>query len=177
MGGRVALEALRLAPERVQRLGLLDTGFDALPAGADGELERSQRMALVEQARRDGMRAMGQTWARGMVHPDRLDTPLFEAILAMIERKTPEIFEAQQRALLARPSARAMLPTITCPTLVLCGRQDTWSPPARHVDMQQLIPQAQLTIINDCGHMSTMEQPAAVAEALRTGLRLEELPT
>lgn len=166
MGGRVALEVVRLAPRRVRRLALLDTGYQPLAAGAPGEQERAGRMALLERARSAGMRAMGRVWARGMVHPQLLDTPVFEAILDMIARSTPAIFEAQINALLNRPDASGLLPSIAVPTLVACGRDDQWSPLSRHEEMAAAIPGAQLDIIEQSGHMATMEQPAAVSRAL-----------
>lgn len=170
MGGRVALEVARLAPQRVERLALLDTGIDPLPAAPAGQAEREQRMALLALAQAQGMRAMGREWARGMVHPARLGTPLFEDILDMIERRTPQVFEAQISALLARPDARELLPRITCPTLLLCGRQDAWSPPARHEHMHALLPGSRLVRVENSGHMTTMEQPAAVSAALHDWL-------
>ncbi|WP_157269813.1 alpha/beta fold hydrolase [Azohydromonas aeria] len=166
MGGRVALEMVRLAPQRVERLALLDTGMDPIAGGAAGEQERARRLALLQLARDKGMRTMGAEWARGMVHPARLDSPLFQDILDMIDRHTPAIFEAQINALLARPDARSVLAGLRCPTLVACGRQDAWSPLSRHEEMHALIPGSRLVAIEDSGHMSTMEQPAAVSRAL-----------
>jgi len=166
MGGRVALEVFRLAPERVLGLALLDTGYKALPAGVAGESERAGRMALLQTARERGMREMGRIWARGMVHPDRLGGPVFEAVLDMLERRTPEIFAAQIHALLNRPDASLLLPRISCPTLVLCGREDSWSPLARHEEIAAAISGARLVAVDHCGHMSTMEQPEAVNEAM-----------
>lgn len=172
MGGRVALEIWRQAPERVRGLALLDTGFQALPAGAAGVAERAGRMELLALARAQGMRAMGQRWARGMVHPDQLETPLFEAILQMLERSTPERYAAQLDALLNRPDTTELLSTISVPTLLLCGRQDAWSPLARHEQMRELMlagptqPPVELVVVEDCGHMSTMEQAPAVSAAL-----------
>jgi uncharacterized protein (TIGR02246 family) len=166
MGGRVALEVLRLAPARVLRLALLDTGWLPCPDGAQGEEERASRLALLDVARKYGMRAMGQQWARGMVHPAHIDTPVFAAIIDMIERKTAQIFAAQIRALLARPNASAQLLDVSCPTLVMCGRQDSWSPLSQHLQMAAIIRGAHLRIIEDCGHMSTLEQPEAVTAAL-----------
>ncbi len=171
MGGRVALEVLRRAPERVERLALLDTGIDPIAPGADGEREREGRMKLLATARRDGMRAMGRDWARGMVHPSRLGSPVFEQILDMIERRTPDIFAAQIHALLARPDAREVLRGLHCDTLLLCGRDDVWSPLARHEQMHAMLPTSRLAVIDHCGHMSTMEQPEAVSEVLVQWLR------
>ncbi len=87
MGGRVALEVAARAPERVTRLALLDTGYEALAPGEPGERERAGRYRLLEMARREGMLPMAQDWARGMVHPLRLtEAPLMDSIHAMIAR-------------------------------------------------------------------------------------------
>jgi pimeloyl-ACP methyl ester carboxylesterase len=171
MGGRVALEMARLAPGRITRLALLDTGFQPRTAGEAGEAEMRERFALLALAREQGMREMGSRWARGMVHPKHLDQPVFEAILAMIARKTPEIFAAQIRALLDRPDALPVLQALRCPTLLLCGRQDTWSPLARHEEMRELVAGSELEVIDDAGHMTTMEQPQAVNAALARWLK------
>jgi pimeloyl-ACP methyl ester carboxylesterase len=166
MGGRVALEIARLAPERIERLALFDSGLDPLAAGAAGEQERENRLALLRLARQDGMRALGLKWAPAMVHPARHGSPVFETILDMIERQTPETFEAQIHALLNRPDGRATLLRLSCPALFACGRQDSWSPLSRHEEMHALCPGSRLVVIEDSGHMSPMEQPAAVARAL-----------
>jgi uncharacterized protein (TIGR02246 family) len=171
MGGRVALEVFRLAPHRVQRLALLDSGWLPLQARAQGEEERASRLALLDNARKLGMRAMGRQWARGMVHPAAIDKPVFATIVEMIERKTPDIFAAQIRALLARPDASAQLLAIDCPALVMCGRQDSWSPLSQHLQMAAIIRGARLRIIEEAGHMSTLEQPQAVTTALIEWLR------
>lgn len=170
MGARVALEIMRAAPTRVTRLALLDTGLDPLPSGEAGERERAQRHALLSTAKKDGMRAMGAQWARGMVHPDHVGAPVFEAILAMIGRKTPQIFEAQITALLGRPDARAVFAGIEVPTLLACGRQDAWSPLARHEQMHAMLQGSTLVVIEHSGHMTPMEQPAAVTAALMAWL-------
>src|SRR4051812_27795192 len=96
MGGRVALEIFRRAPQRVTGIALMDTNYTPRPAGAAGEKEAAGRYALLDKARRDGMRAMAAQWAQPMVHPDRVaDAALMNAILDMIERKSPDIFAAQ----------------------------------------------------------------------------------
>ncbi|MFC4311827.1 alpha/beta fold hydrolase [Steroidobacter flavus] len=166
MGGRVALEVMRLAPHRIERLALLDSGWQPRQPGARGEQEQTSRLALLEDARRNGMRAMGRRWAVGMVHPKRVDSPLFDSVVDMVERKTPEIFAAQIRALLARPNAMEQLLAIDCPTLVACGRQDSWSPLSQHLQMAVIVRGARLRIIEESGHMSTLEQPGAVTAAL-----------
>ena len=105
-------------------------------------------------------------WARGMVHATRLGTRVFDAMLAMIERRPPAIFEAQIRALLNRPDTKGVLENIGMATLVVCGRDDQWSPLARHEQMTALIPGARFEVIEDSGHLTTMEPPEFVASVL-----------
>lgn len=163
MGGRVALEVIRMAPERVERLALLDTGVHQRGAN-----EETKRWELVELARSQGMEAMAARWLPPMLHPDHagLMAPLTE----MVKRSTPETFANQQRALLDRPDALGVLRLIQCPTLVLCGKQDMWSPVAQHEEIAASIPGAKLVVVEDCGHMSPVEQPGAVTSALREWL-------
>jgi pimeloyl-ACP methyl ester carboxylesterase len=167
MGGRVALEVVARAPERVTRLALLDTGYEALAPSEAGAKEKAGRYRLLELARREGMLAMARDWARGMVHPERLgDAALMESIHTMIASAGVAKFEAQIEALLARPDRTGLLPSLRMPTLVLCGREDAWSPLARHQDMARLIPGSALVAVTACGHMSPMERPEAVSAAL-----------
>lgn len=167
MGGRVAFQVYRLAPERVTNIAVLNTGSDAR-----SESEEPGRRKLLEIARSQGMRAMAIEWLKGMLPPYRQDdTPLVEEIIAMFERKSPDLFEIQMLALLGRPNATPLLAGIQCPALVLTGRDDAWSPPARHLDMAQWIPKSELVLVPKCGHMSTMERPEEVTEALRRWLR------
>ena len=174
MGGRVALEVLRRAPQRVQHLALLDTGTHPLAPGEAGAKERAGRIGLLQTAERQGMRAMAELWAKPMVHPARHGTPLFAAVLDMLERSSAEQYAAQINALLNRPDAAPVLSSITCPTLLLTGREDLWSPPEQHARMAAAIAGAQLCIVEQCGHMSTLEQPEAVNAAFARWL---EIPT
>jgi pimeloyl-ACP methyl ester carboxylesterase len=167
MGGRVALEVVARAPERVSRLALLDTGYEALAPGEAGDRERAGRYRLLEMAKRQGMLDMAKDWARGMVHPARLsDAALMESIHSMIVNAGVAQFEAQIAALLARPDRTELLKSLRVPTLVLCGRDDSWSPCSRHEDMASFIQRSHLIAVPDCGHMSTMERPEAVASAM-----------
>jgi pimeloyl-ACP methyl ester carboxylesterase len=171
MGGRVVLEVLRRVPDRVIAVALLDTGCNPLAAGEAGEREAAGRYALLEASRRQGMRAMAWIWLQNMVHRSRLeDASLVEPILDMMARKTPDVFEAQIKALLGRPDARDVLPKILCPALVMCGNEDVWAPVKQHADMAALIPRSQLTVIPECGHMSPMERPEFVSEAFKEWL-------
>ena len=170
MGGRVALEMWRQAPQRIAGLALLDTGYQAMDPGRPGEAERRNRLNLLRIAQRDGMRAMAQQWARGMVHKPHQDGPIWAAVLDMLERSSTAQYEAQIHALLNRSDATNLLSTITCPTLLLCGAHDAWSPPERHRQMAKRIPGARYVEVADAGHMSPMEQPDAVSLALRAWL-------
>lgn len=167
MGARVALEVLRQAPDRVERLALLDTGTHPRKEG-----EEATRQVLVDLARNEGMAALAARWLPPMVHPDRtVDAALMAPLAAMVCRATPWIFAGQVRALLDRPDAASQLGAIRCPTAVVVGRQDGWSPPSQHESIAAAIPGATLTVIEDSGHMSTVEQPDAVTGALRDWLR------
>lgn len=176
MGGRVALEVMRLAPERVSHLGLFDTGHRPLPPGAAGEDEVRKRMAWLAMARAQGVRAMARDWVQGMMTPTHLqDTALLESVLDMFERQTADQFECQLRALIGRPDASDVLARVRIPTLLLCGAQDQWSPPAQHQAMADLMPlHPGVVAIPDCGHMAMQEQAPAVLHAMRHWLSQAE---
>lgn len=166
MGGRVAMEVARMAPERVTRLALLDTGY--LPAAPD---EPARRQALIDVARNQGMAALAAQWLPGMVNPARHhDAALMDPMVAMVCRATPDIYAGQIKALLERPDARTGLGAIRCPTLVACGRLDAWSPVAQHEELAAMIPGATLAVIEDSGHMVTLEAPGATSALLRRWL-------
>ena len=172
MGGRVAFQVYRLAPERVTKIAVLNTVSDARPGGDAGVAEETGRRKLLSMARSQGMRTMAVEWLKGMLPPYRQDdTLLVEEIIQMFERKSPDLFEIQMLALLGRPNATPLLAEIQCPALVLTGRDDAWSPPARHLDMAQLIPKSELVLVPKCGHMSTMERPDDVTAAMRRWLK------
>jgi pimeloyl-ACP methyl ester carboxylesterase len=168
MGARAALEMVRLAPERIVRLALLDTGVHPRRDG-----EEANRQGLVDLADREGMAALAESWLPPMVHEAHTgDADLMEPLKAMVMRATPDQHRRQIRALLDRPDARPLLPAITCPTLVMVGRQDRWSPLAQHEEIAALIPNATLVVIEDSGHMAPVEQPEAVTRALLAWLGL-----
>jgi pimeloyl-ACP methyl ester carboxylesterase len=171
MGGRVAFQVYRLAPERVTKIAVFNTGADARPAGAAGEDEERKRRELLAIARSQGMRAMAVDWLKGMLPKYRQnDVALVEEIVEMFERKSADLFEIQMLALLGRPNATPLLRMILCPALVLTGFDDAWSPPGRHLEIAQSIPQSQLVVVPKCGHMSTMERPDEVTAAMRDWL-------
>lgn len=161
MGGRVALEIWRAAPERVRSLVLLDTGVH--PAPPD-ECER--RRPMLELAA-DGMAALADAWLPPMVHPDRRgDEALMTGLRDMVCRSDPARHARQITALVRRPDATPLLGTITVPTLVVVGREDGWSPVAQHEEIARRIPGAVLEVVEDAGHFVTVEQPGAASALL-----------
>ncbi|MBB4655821.1 pimeloyl-ACP methyl ester carboxylesterase [Xanthomonas sp. F14] len=167
MGGRVALEIMRQAPQRVQRLALLDTG---IAPRRDGE--REQRAALVRLAQTQGMQALARQWLPPMLHPDRhADAGLMNPLMAMVQRHSVQTYAGQIEALLERPDAAPVLAQIRCPTLLGVGRQDVWSPLAQHQQMARQIPHARLVVFENSGHMAPLEAPAAVSAAMRDWLQ------
>jgi pimeloyl-ACP methyl ester carboxylesterase len=168
MGARVALELYARAPQRVERLALLDTGIHPVVPG-----EAGRRQALIDLGRQRGMEALIDAWLPPMVHPDRRSDPEFMAPLrAMCLRAGIDTFEAQVRALLGRPDARANLGRISCPVLVGVGSDDAWSPVDQHRDIAARIAGATLDVYDGAGHMAPFETPLPVAESLRRWLRL-----
>ena len=164
MGGRVAFEVLRLAPERVLRLGLLGTGFLPKEAGVAGEEEVKKRQALLDIAHHQGIRQMALTWVQNMVAPSRLnDAALIEDIVQMFERKSEDIFKRQIKALLERPDASDVLAEVQVPTLVMAGEFDAWASPQQHQDIADRVPaRPTVDVVAGAGHMMMMEKPEAV---------------
>ncbi len=163
MAGRVALQIMALAPERVERLCVFDTG---VKPPAPGEAQR--RQVLVDLAYREGMLALADAWLPPMLAPSsRGNAAITSPLVEMICRSTPDDHALQIKALLSRPDARPVLKKIKCPTLVLCGALDEWAPPAQHREIADAIPGAKLEVIDGAGHFVSVEQPAAFTRALR----------
>ena len=158
LGGYVALEIVRRAPERVSRLALLDSS--ARP-----------ETAAEAPAERDSGAGGVSALMTLLVHPMRLgDRRLATIVGAMAERVGRMAFRLQQQASLTRPDSRPGLAAIACPTLLLCGRQDPLAAPGLHEEMAAAIPGARLVVVEDCGHLAPLEQPEAVTAALREWL-------
>lgn len=169
MGGYVAQEVIRQAPDRVERLALLDTS-----ARRDDDTQRRRREGLIAQVRRsapDKFQGVTRRLLPLLIHPDRQEDPAFvEPIQAMAKSVGQEAYVRQQTAILGRPDGRDDLGAIRCPTLVLCGRDDILTPPELSEEMTRGIANARLVVIEDCGHLATLEQPYAVNAALREWL-------
>ncbi len=162
MGGIVAMEVLRQAPDRVERLALLDT--NPLAEASDVKARRAPQMAAVLEGR---LRQV----MRDEMKPNYLaDGPRQGAILdlcmAMATDLGPDVFLRQSQALMDRPDQSATLSAYTGKTLVLCGRADGLCPVERHQLMHDLLPNSALAIIEDAGHLPTLEQPQETTAAL-----------
>ena len=169
MGGYVALEVMRQAPERVERLALLDTS--ARPDTPEARADRERMIALAEAGRLDAILSM--LWPR-LVHPRRQSDETLRAIVtAMMREVGPEAYIRQQRAIMGRPDSRPLLPGIEIPTLVLVGEGDAITPPEIAREMAEMIEWASLTVVPEAGHLSTLEKPDAVTQALRLWLELD----
>ncbi|HEV7372115.1 alpha/beta fold hydrolase [Arenibaculum sp.] len=167
MGGYVALELMRRAPERVSKLTLLATNAHADPPEA--KERRRKAMAFVARGRFDDVVAL---MASTLVDPVHLaDGAVVRNIREMAGRVGPDAYLRQQEAIMARPDSRPDLATIGCPTMVLCGRRDQLSGVDVHAGMAAAIPGARLAVIEDCGHMAPIEQPQAVTALMRVWLQ------
>lgn len=162
MGGYVAFEVLRQAPERVVRLGLLNTS--ARPDTPEQSAKRREQIAEAEAGR---MAGVVESAFPMLVAPEhREDATLRDVVHEMAVETGPEAFVRQQRAIMARPDSRPGLAAIRCPTLVLTGEQDQLIPPHLSEEMAGTIPGARLVRVAGCGHLSTLERPVEVARAL-----------
>lgn len=166
MGGYVALEIMRQAPERIETLALLDTS--ARPDTLEGT---KTRLALIEMAQDGRFDEAWRALLPKIIHPDRAEDPGIVAVVEEMARSVgPEAFERQERAIIGRPDSREDLPDIACPTLVLCGRDDALTPPYLHEELAAGIPGASLRVVERCGHLSALERPGEVTLAMREWL-------
>jgi pimeloyl-ACP methyl ester carboxylesterase len=164
MGGMIAMEAARQAPDRVRGLALL--GTDARPDSPEMTALRESAIELFAQGRAREVIAPNIAMA---FHPDHAQA-LGSAYLDFVLAAGADQLIRQNRAVIARPDARPHLPRLRCPVLVLCGEADRLTPPDRSQEIARLVPTAQLVMVPRCGHMLTMEQPALVNAALATWL-------
>lgn len=165
MGGYVALELMRQASERVRGLALLGT-----TARPDTPASTENRHRLIELSATD-LRAVTRALLPRLLHPAHLeDRAMTGTVHAMADSVGRAAFVRQQIAIMHRVDSRPHLAQIQCPTLVLCGREDVITPLDIHAEMAGAIPAARLVVLERCGHLSALEQPAAVTAALRAWL-------
>ena len=167
MGGYIAFEIMRQAPERVARLALLNT--QARPDTPEAGVRRRGQIARAQGGE---FRAVLDELFAGFVHPSRRDDAgLHQLVCDMGDDVGPEAFVCQQMAVMSRPDSRPTLAWIKCPTLVLSGDADNTIPNSLSVEMADGIPAAKLVILPNCGHLTPPEQPQATAAALVEWLR------
>jgi len=163
-GGIVAFEMLRQAPQRITKLILLNTNHKALSEATVA----SQKKYLTMVEAGDFRKITTDFTKESMLHPThakRLE--IREKVLRMALSVGEAGFVRQVKAQLNRPDSTGDLPKINCPTSIITGREDRICPPSLHQEMAELIPNAQLAIIEECGHLSTLEQPEIVNETIR----------
>lgn len=163
LGGILAFEIWRQAPQRVTHMALLDTNPHAEKAP-----RKSRRLEEIGQAAAGGLRELATEQLKPLylAESHRDDQVLLDTLLDMAMDLGPDVFRSQSLALRDRVDSAPILPGINCPVLVACGAEDKLCPVEYHTFMAEEIPNATLSIINDCGHISTLEQPDIVTELL-----------
>ncbi|HEX8167856.1 MAG TPA: alpha/beta fold hydrolase [Beijerinckiaceae bacterium] len=162
MGGYLTLEVMHQAPGRVTRLALLDTN-----ARADTDEQRRNREREIALAEGGRFREVCAARWEKSVHPDRRSDPELRRVYDLMAEETgPEVFVRQLCAIMGRRDSRPGLAAIRVPTLVLVGAEDALTPPEQAAEMAGLVPGAALVAVPACGHLSTLERPQAVTDAL-----------
>ena len=159
MGARIALESWAFDSSRVAGLILADFGVD----GTVTEKERSGRADRVRGAYEKGMSSLLDSWLKPMVAEGFDGNERFKELEDMVLNETPDSHEQQIQALLNRPNAETYLKEIRCPTLLLVGEEDRWSPPSLHVEMANKLTGSRLEIVNRAGHFLPFECPGVVS--------------
>lgn len=167
MGGYISLEIVRQAPERVAKLALLDTS-----ARAEVPEQTQRRQKVIELAKSGRFAEVPDLQFPVFVHRNRQgDAALKRLVRTMAEETGAQAFLRQQQAIISRKEARPGLSAIACPTLVLVGDGDELTPPAMSQETAAAISGSRLLVISDCGHLSTVERPQAVTQAMVEWMR------
>ena len=162
MGGYIAFEIMRQAPDRVAKLALINT-----QARPDTPEATARRRGMMARAKGGEYRAVLDELFSGFVHPSRReDASLRQLVHDMGGDVGVEGFVRQQEAIISRPDSRPILAAIRCPTLVLSGDEDNTIPNALSVEMANNLHNAKLVILPNCGHLPQVEQSEATADAL-----------
>lgn len=166
MGGYVALEIMRQAPDRVLKLCLLDTS--ARPDTAEQSRKRKLTLAMAKSGKFKGVTP---SLLPALIHPDRLeDKELTHIVTTMAERMGSAAFHNQQTAIINRVDSRPFLKNILCPTRLIVGAEDAITPPDIMREIHEAIKGSRLNILKNCGHLSTLEKPDEVNELMRIWL-------
>lgn len=166
MGGYVAMEIMRRAPERVLGLCLVDT-----TARPDTDEQRERRMALIKLAKMGKFKGVTPRLLPALIHPDRADDPAVAGVvLEMAERVGRDAFLRQQSAILGRIDSRPFLGAIQVPTLCIVGRDDAITPPDRLEEVAAAVPYGRCMVLDHCGHLAPLEQPDQTSALMREWL-------
>jgi pimeloyl-ACP methyl ester carboxylesterase len=166
MGGYIAFAMMRLAPERITKLALLDTS-----ARPDSPEQKEGREKFIAMAEAGKLTDVVETLTPKFLHRDRAhDETLKGVVRTMAQDTGAEAFVRQQKAIMSRADSRLLLTSIHCPTLVLVGDGDELTPVELSQEIANGIEGATLTVLPDCGHLSTLERPDAVNAALSAWL-------
>ena len=163
MGGILAMEIIRQAPQRVTHLALI--GTNPFAERDEVKARRTPQMDAVRDGRLAGVMRDEMKPSYFTHRADNAD--LLDLTMAMATDLGPDAFIAQSLALRDRPDYEATLRHVTCSTLILCGRHDQLCPVERHEAMKAMIPHARLCIVEEAGHLPTIETPGIVTTALQ----------
>ncbi|MGI4779529.1 MAG: alpha/beta fold hydrolase [Janthinobacterium lividum] len=173
MGGMVAMEAARQAPERIAGLALL--GTNPRPETPDMFRLRESAIGMFERGNARELIEFNSVFA---FHPAQVtDKALLRRYVELVLDAGVDQLVRQNRAVMHRPDARKHLSALRCPVLVLCGDGDRLTPPDCSQEIADLVPHAELRFLPQCGHMLTMEKPALVNTALLDWLERVRRPS
>lgn len=167
MGGIVAMELLRRAPDRITRIALMDTN----PLAETPVIAANREPQIVKVRSGRMLEVMRDEMKPNYLAPGPYRGEVLDLVMDMAETLGPDVFIRQSRALQRRKDQQATLRKCKVPTLVLCGAHDALCPVKRHTFMAELIPFAELVVLEDAGHLPTLEQPAKTTAALRNWMQ------
>lgn len=168
LGGIIAMEIARRAPDRVNRLALISTS--PLADTPNQAAWREPQIVHANIGRLD--QAMAEAFSPDVLAPGPSRDAVIELVFQMAHDIGAETFVRQSRALQRRPDAQRALQRLKVPTMVMCGAHDTMTPPKRHQTMAELIKGSELVILPDAGHLPTLEMPDHVTIGLRAWMKL-----
>lgn len=166
MGGIIAMEILRQAPNRIDRIALLDTN----PLAEKDEIKRKREPQIKAVENGELERVMRDQLIPNYLADETNNTQIKDLCLQMARALGPDVFINQSKALMNRPDQTETLKAANIPALILCGRQDILCPPQRHQLMLDLIPYAEIEIIEDAGHLPVLEQPDITTDKIKAWL-------
>lgn len=168
MGGIVAMELLRRAPDRVTRIALMDTN----PLAETPQVAAAREPQIVAARTGRMLDVMREEMKPNYLAPGPQRQDVLDLVMDMADTLGPEVFVRQSRALQRRRDQQSTLRKCKVPALVLCGAHDALCPVKRHEFMSELIPYATLRVLEHSGHLPTLEQPSETTQALRDWMNL-----